>query len=54
MYVLVNKAESEGGIEDGGELPTPPPAVTSKPEVYFIKYKTKAEADNFVNNIQSK
>lgn len=54
MYVLVNKEESEGGIEDGGLLPTPPPAVTSKPEVYFIKYKTKAEADNFVQNIQSK
>jgi len=41
-------------ISDIGEIPTPPPSVTHKPEVFFIKYKTKQEAADAVANIQCK
>lgn len=40
-------------ISDFGEIPQPPAPVTHKPEVFFIKYKTKAEAAEAVANIQS-
>jgi hypothetical protein len=39
-------------ISDFGEIPQPPAPVTHKPEVFFIKYKTKAEAAEAVANIQ--
>ncbi|KAG5684596.1 hypothetical protein PVAND_013821 [Polypedilum vanderplanki] len=51
VYVLSKKDDFAGG--DFGEIPTPPPAVTHKPEVYFIKYKTKQEAAAAVANIQA-
>ncbi|XP_016950870.1 uncharacterized protein LOC108025116 [Drosophila biarmipes] len=39
IYVLHKKPEQEQDIV----IPTPPPTKPSKPEVYFIKYKTKKE-----------
>jgi Domain of unknown function (DUF243) len=50
VYVLSKKPENIVG--DNGELPTPPPAVTSKPEVFFVKYKTQQEADGAISQIQ--
>ncbi|XP_070495792.1 uncharacterized protein [Chironomus tepperi] len=50
VYVLSKKNDD---VSDIGEIPTPPPAVTHKPEVFFIKYKTKQEAADAVANIQS-
>jgi hypothetical protein len=49
VYVLSKKNEAVGS---DGEFPTPPPAVTSKPEVFFVKYNTKQEADSAVSKIQ--
>lgn len=51
VYVLSKK---EDQISDFAEIPQPPAAVTHKPEVFFIKYKTKQEAADAVANIQSK
>lgn len=51
VYVLSKK---EDQISDFAEIPPPPAAVTHKPEVFFIKYKTKQEAADAVANIQSK
>lgn len=51
VYVLSKKGE---GLSENGEFPTPPPPVTSKPEVFFVKYKTKQEADQAVSKIQGK
>ena len=39
IYVLVKKPEPEPEIH----IPTPPPTPPSKPEVYFIRYRTKTE-----------
>ncbi|XP_017036811.1 uncharacterized protein TwdlC [Drosophila kikkawai] len=39
IYVLHKKPEQEQDIV----IPTPPPTKPSKPEVYFIKYKTKKD-----------
>ncbi|CAG9803365.1 unnamed protein product [Chironomus riparius] len=50
VYVLSKKNDD---VSDIGEIPTPPPSVTHKPEVFFIKYKTKQEAADAVANIQS-
>jgi hypothetical protein len=47
--VLVNKPEAP---EQLAEIPQPAPQVPTKPEVYFIKYKTKQEADGIVSGIQ--
>jgi len=49
VYVLSKKPE---GLGENGEFPTPPPPVTSKPEVFFVKYKTKEEAEQAVAKIQ--
>jgi hypothetical protein len=49
VYVLVNKPEAP---EQLAEIPQPAPQVPTKPEVYFIKYKTKQEADGIVSGIQ--
>jgi hypothetical protein len=40
VYVLVKKPEDQEQIV----IPTPAPTQPSKPEVYFIKYKTQKEA----------
>ncbi|KAJ9574418.1 hypothetical protein L9F63_025935, partial [Diploptera punctata] len=40
IYVLVKKPEEAPEIS----IPTPAPTVPSKPEVYFIRYKTQKEA----------
>jgi hypothetical protein len=37
---------------DNGELPTSPPEVTSKSEVFFVKYKTQQEAERAISQIQ--
>lgn len=47
--MLVKKPD---GFVQSGDFPIPPATVTSKPEVYFIKYKTKSEADQTVSRIQ--
>ncbi|XP_059478969.1 uncharacterized protein LOC132198773 [Neocloeon triangulifer] len=39
IYVLVKKPEEQPDIE----IPTPAPTKPSKPEVYFIRYKTQKE-----------
>ncbi|KAK9753084.1 protein of unknown function (DUF243) [Popillia japonica] len=39
VYVLVKKPEDAPEIH----IPTPPPTQPSKPEVYFIRYKTQKE-----------
>lgn len=39
---------------DNGEIATPPPPVTSKPEVFFIKYKNQDDSDSVVRKIQGK
>jgi Domain of unknown function (DUF243) len=49
VYVLSKKPED---VNDAGELPTPPPAVTSKPEVFFVKYKNQQEAEGAISQIQ--
>lgn len=51
VYVLSKKNDD---VSDIGEIPTPPPAVTHKPEVFFIKYRTKQEVTDAVANIQCK
>ncbi|XP_044253704.1 uncharacterized protein LOC123004465 [Tribolium madens] len=48
VYVLVKKPE-EGTII----LPTQPPTKPTKPEVYFIKYKTQKEAEEAISHVQS-
>ena len=47
VYVLVKKPEETSIV-----LPTPAPTKPSKPEVYFIKYKTQKEAQEAVSNLQ--
>ncbi|XP_058061796.1 uncharacterized protein LOC131212080 [Anopheles bellator] len=42
VYVLHKKPEEPEDIV----IPTPPPTKPSKPEVYFIKYKTQKEKSN--------
>lgn len=49
VYVLVKKPEENGEINVQVAPPLPP----SKPEVYFIKYKTQQEAEEAVANVQS-
>jgi hypothetical protein len=49
VYVLSKKDDQ---VSDFGEIPQPPAPVTHKPEVFFIKYKTKQEAAEAVANIQ--
>lgn len=49
VYVLSKKND---GLNDDGSFATPPPPVTSKPEVFFVKYKTKEEAEQAVSKIQ--
>jgi hypothetical protein len=44
----------EGAVGEDGEFPTPPAPVTSKPEVFFVKYKTQQEAESAISNIQRK
>lgn len=39
VYVLVKKPDDQPDIV----IPTPPPTQPSKPEVYFIRYKTKKQ-----------
>jgi hypothetical protein len=46
----LSKKNEAGG--ENGEFPTPPPPVTSKPEVFFVKYNNKEEADSAVSKIQ--
>jgi hypothetical protein len=45
-------SKKDQGVGEDGEYPTPPPAVTSKPEVFFVKYNNKEEADSAVSKIQ--
>lgn len=49
VYVLSKKEDS---LSDTGEIPTPPPTIPSKPEVFFIKYRTKEDAVKAVADIQ--
>jgi hypothetical protein len=49
VYVLSRKPE---GITEDGDIPSPPAPVTTKPEVFFVKYKTQQEADGAISNIQ--
>lgn len=49
--MLSKKNESP---DENGEIPTPPPLVTSKPEVFFIKYKNQEDSESVVNKIQGK
>jgi hypothetical protein len=51
VYVLSKKPE---GITEDGDIPSPPAPVTTKPEVFFVKYKTQQEADGAISNIQGK
>lgn len=46
VYVLVKKPEEQQQIV----VPTQPPTVPAKPEVYFIKYKNQQEAEEKVSN----
>ncbi|KAI4470941.1 hypothetical protein MML48_1g03782 [Holotrichia oblita] len=46
VYVLVKKPEEQQQIV----IPTQPPTVPAKPEVYFIKYKNQQEAEEKVSN----
>lgn len=46
VYVLVKKPEALETINVQAPLPTPP----SKPEVYFIKYRTEQEAQDAIEN----
>lgn len=39
---------------ENGEIVTPPPPVTSKPEVFFIKYKNQDDSESVVSKIQGK
>lgn len=43
IYVLVKKPEDQPQIT----IPTPAPTTPSKPEVYFIKYKTQKESGGY-------
>ena len=48
VYVLVKKPEEQPDIV----IPTPAPTQPSKPEVYFIRYKTqKEESGPYPNSI---
>lgn len=49
VYVLVKKPEDNLVVD----VPAPPATPPSKPEVYFIKYKTQQEAEEAVANVQS-
>jgi hypothetical protein len=49
IYVLSNKPE---GISEDGEIPTPPEPITSKPEVFFVKYDSQAQADQAIATVQ--
>uniref|UniRef100_A0A1I8NZ62 DUF243 domain-containing protein n=2 Tax=Stomoxys calcitrans TaxID=35570 RepID=A0A1I8NZ62_STOCA len=49
IYVLSKKDSSL----DVGEIATPAPTVPSKPEVFFIKYKTEEEAQHAQRQIQA-
>lgn len=49
VYVLVKKPEDNIEVDVSQPPATPP----SKPEVYFIKYKTQQEAEEAVANVQS-
>ncbi|CAG9773137.1 unnamed protein product [Ceutorhynchus assimilis] len=50
VYVLVKKPEGQPKIHFKEAAPTQP----TKPEVFFIKYKTQKEAENAVAEIQNK
>lgn len=50
IYVL-SKKDNE---LDASDIATPPPTQASKPEVFFIKYKTPEEAEAAQSEIQSK
>ncbi|XP_076259106.1 uncharacterized protein LOC143195651 [Rhynchophorus ferrugineus] len=50
VFVLVKKPEDESIVN----IEQPAPTVPSKPDVFFIKYKTQAEAEAAVAEIQSK
>lgn len=50
VYVLVKKPEGQPKVRFQDAAPTQP----SKPEVFFIKYKTQKEAEAAVADIQSK
>lgn len=45
-------SKKDDAVSDFGSIPQPPAHVTHKPEVFFIKYKTKQEAAEAVANIQ--
>lgn len=51
VYVL-SKKHNDDDANDPNNTPAPP--VTSKPEVFFVKYKTKEEAAEAVAKIQGK
>ncbi|KAJ8937634.1 hypothetical protein NQ314_011774 [Rhamnusium bicolor] len=48
VYVLVRKPEEQQDIE----LQTPPPTPPSRPEIYFIKYRTQQEAEQAISQAQ--
>jgi hypothetical protein len=47
VYVLVKKPDEQPDIV----IPTPAPTQPSKPEVYFIRYKTQKEEGGYPNSI---
>lgn len=49
VYVLVKNPEESETIN----VEAPPPVLPSKPEVYFIKYKTQKEAEEAISNINN-
>ncbi|KAM7349776.1 uncharacterized protein ACRADG_008593 [Cochliomyia hominivorax] len=49
IYVLSKK----GNELDASDIATPPPTQSSKPEVFFIKYKTPEEAEAAQNEIKN-
>jgi Domain of unknown function (DUF243) len=50
VYVLSKKSDAE--LSASGDFPSPPPAIVSKPEVFFVKYKTQQEAEGAIAQIQ--
>jgi hypothetical protein len=50
VYVLSKKAEA---VSSSGELPqAPAPVAPSRPEVFFVKYRTQQEAEGAISQIQ--
>ncbi|RZC39593.1 uncharacterized protein BDFB_010549 [Asbolus verrucosus] len=49
VYVLVKKPDEQATFN----IPTPAPTKPSKPEVYFIKYRTQKDAQEAIANVQS-